>query len=281
MQRIAIVSDSHGNATALAAVIADARQMGADTFLSVGDLTMRGPSPQACIDLLRQVNTQTWVLGNHEQTYADLNTTDKVPLKKPKSIMSVVQSAYDKNDMDAATYRFLATLPLKQTLTLENVTMDVFHAAPDQTHGVHVQATDKQRYFNALLEDSNSDLAIYGHIHQQLLRWTTDGRPIINAGTVGLPNARHILLQDQRAEYAVLTLDNGKLCGLDFRHVAYNIDHELEIARHKNLPYYELYKEALTTGQYAYTQEKVAAQNQKHHYKHLAKQFLKQKTFLF
>lgn len=43
MTKVAVLSDVHGNVTALAATIADAKAQGADEFWFLGDLFMPGP----------------------------------------------------------------------------------------------------------------------------------------------------------------------------------------------------------------------------------------------
>lgn len=63
--KIAIISDIHGNWSALQAVVADLQQWQPDQIIVNGDSISRGPSSLACWEFVRQ---QRWVhtLGNHE-----------------------------------------------------------------------------------------------------------------------------------------------------------------------------------------------------------------------
>ena len=53
--RIAVVSDIHGNLTALEAVIADLREAGAEFVVQGGDLVGGGPRPVEVIDRIREL----------------------------------------------------------------------------------------------------------------------------------------------------------------------------------------------------------------------------------
>ena len=53
--RLAIVSDIHGNLTALEAVIADLETAGADVVLHGGDLVASGARPAEVVDVIRDV----------------------------------------------------------------------------------------------------------------------------------------------------------------------------------------------------------------------------------
>ena len=60
----AIVSDIHGNLEALTAVLADARQEGAERIICLGDLIGYGPNPRECIDIAEKFDI--CILGNHD-----------------------------------------------------------------------------------------------------------------------------------------------------------------------------------------------------------------------
>jgi len=64
-QRIAVLSDVHGNLEALRSVLADVDAQGAAEILNLGDMVGYGPEPEACVELLRSRGVPS-VLGNHE-----------------------------------------------------------------------------------------------------------------------------------------------------------------------------------------------------------------------
>jgi predicted phosphodiesterase len=64
-QRIAVLSDVHGNLEALLSVLADVDEQGVSAILNLGDMVGYGPEPEACVQLLRSRGIPS-VLGNHE-----------------------------------------------------------------------------------------------------------------------------------------------------------------------------------------------------------------------
>jgi predicted phosphodiesterase len=64
-QRIAVLSDVHGNLEALQSVLADVDAQGVAQVLNLGDMVGYGPEPEACVTLLRGRGVPS-VLGNHE-----------------------------------------------------------------------------------------------------------------------------------------------------------------------------------------------------------------------
>ena len=64
--RIAIVSDIHGNRTALEAVVADLGQTSPDLILHGGDLPQGGASPAEIVDRIRELGWQG-VAGNTDE----------------------------------------------------------------------------------------------------------------------------------------------------------------------------------------------------------------------
>ena len=61
----AIISDIHGNLTALQAVLKDMVANGAEHVLCLGDVVGYGPQPGECLDLL--VHADFLIMGNHEE----------------------------------------------------------------------------------------------------------------------------------------------------------------------------------------------------------------------
>ena len=69
MNTIALISDIHGNAVALDAVLADIAAQGADHIVCLGDAVACGPEPEAVIERLREVGCAC-VVGNTDECYS-------------------------------------------------------------------------------------------------------------------------------------------------------------------------------------------------------------------
>lgn len=62
--KIAILSDIHGNATALEAVIADAKNQGVSKYWLLGDIFLPGPGANDLVALLKDLPITASVRGN-------------------------------------------------------------------------------------------------------------------------------------------------------------------------------------------------------------------------
>ena len=80
---VAVIADVHGNAWALDAVLADARERGADTFLDLGD-TLDGPlDPVGTADRLLALGALT-VRGNHDRMMVERRPATAHALLRPE-----------------------------------------------------------------------------------------------------------------------------------------------------------------------------------------------------
>jgi predicted phosphodiesterase len=64
--RVAVLSDIHGNAPALRAVLVDAEAQGVNELWFLGDVLGYGPLPVTCIKLLDERSPSIWLMGNHD-----------------------------------------------------------------------------------------------------------------------------------------------------------------------------------------------------------------------
>ena len=72
--KIAILSDVHGNATALEAVIADAKNQGASEYWLLGDIFLPGPGANDLVALLKDLPNKESINDNrkdHDQEVLD------------------------------------------------------------------------------------------------------------------------------------------------------------------------------------------------------------------
>lgn len=62
MTKIAVISDIHGNTTALEAVIEDAKQAMVDEYWLLGDILMPGTGRKNILDLLATLNKRILIV---------------------------------------------------------------------------------------------------------------------------------------------------------------------------------------------------------------------------
>jgi putative phosphoesterase len=228
---VAVISDVHGNAWALDAVLADARARGADTFLDCGD-TLDGPlDPAGTADRLMELGALT-VRGNHDRLMVEGEGAPIGPEHRA----------------------WLATFPV----VAKHEDLALFHGSPRDDYECLVDdcAPDGTRTRDveeiaAMLDGIDAPLILCGHTHVPRLIQLPDGRWVCNPGSVGLQAYREhgdpqwaIGSGSPHARYALLRRENGRW-RVEPRSVTYDWDAAAAAARSAGR---EDWAEALVTG---------------------------------
>ena len=247
-RRIALLSDAHGNATALEAVLADAESQAVTDYWFLGDLLMPGTGRRNILDRLEQLPISLQVRGNWEDSLWHA-LHQKLDLTRPSHLYLTKLCHFVLEEIHPEEIDRMRDLPLQVLTEVAGLKIAVSHHLPDKNWGRELIHIGNQSDFDRLFEGNKAVIAIYGHIHQQFLRYGTGGQLIINPGSIGQPFFLDATLrQDLRAQYAILEVDETGLKDVDMRRVAYDVEQELARARELQLPYYEIYEESLVNG---------------------------------
>ena len=247
-RRIALLSDVHGNSTALEAVLADAESQAVTDYWFLGDLLMPGTGRRNILDRLEQLPISLQVRGNWEDSLWHA-LHQKLDLTRPSHLYLTKLCHFVLEEIHPEEIDRMRDLPLQVLTEVAGLKIAVSHHLPDKNWGRELIHIGNQSDFDRLFEGNEAVIAIYGHIHQQFLRYGTGGQLIINPGSIGQPFFLDATLrQDLRAQYAILEIDETGLKDVDMRRVAYDVEHELARARELQLPYYEIYEESLVNG---------------------------------
>ncbi len=230
--RIAIISDIHGNLTALDAVLADLRQQKPDVVLHGGDLPYGGSHPAEVVDCIVH---EGWkgVLGNTDEMLWDTTARPALeaaaPRLKPlfRALFDVCGPATQKM-IGPSRMAWLRALPTD--LRFEDLRQDnlvLMHAGPGNLWRAPMDTAD-----DAELEKTytqlNARTVVYGHIHRPFMR-KVGGMTVCNSGSVGAPYDG-----DPRASY--LLIDDGQPA---IRRVEYDIEKEVGRLLASDYPYKE------------------------------------------
>ena len=198
---LALIFDVHGNLPALEAVLADAREQGADGYLIGGDVALFGPWPEATVARLRELPRATWIRGNGERWTAD-------PQSAPEPVRGATAAAREALGDDLVAE--LAALPESAGIG-------------DGTRAWHGSPVSDVRSFTPEPGDDEAELLhgvterrlIFGHTHLPFRRTSAApaGVELVNPGSVGMP-----FDGDHRAAYALLAAD----ATITHRRVAYD-----------------------------------------------------------
>ena len=253
MHKIAVLSDIHGNVTALKAVLEDARQEQVTDYWILGDLIMPGPGSSDLMQQLRDLPNVIFVKGNWDDFFLNARVED---ISNPTYLYGARLAAYQHAHLNADDLEFIKNLPLIVTKEVAGLKFLICHHLPHKNHGGDLWASESQENFDSLFDGHKSDVAVYGHMHHQLMRYSSAGQLIINPGAVYLPAFKwEAHRSNLRPQYTIIEIDQHGIGNINFKKVNYDIKKELALAKERELPYFDLYKEGLETGR-SYTHHK-------------------------
>ena len=239
--RIAILSDIHGDTRALEAVIADARALGATEYWLLGDILLPGPGREDLFDLLDAIPITAAVRGNWDDCVLEA-LDGEYGLEDPQEIQLLRLTQYLMEGLDPKRIDWLRSLPLVKKKEVNGIRFSLTHNLPEKNYGGDLRPANRTENFDQLLDDQ-TDMAIYGHVHKKLLRYGSQGQQILNPGTIGMPYFDWEPIQNHRAQYALIDVEEDGVTNLQFRKVAYDYEGELQDAKDKGLPFIEMYEE--------------------------------------
>lgn len=265
--KIAVISDIHGNLTALEAVVADILAKKVDEIWVLGDLVMPGPGAKEVLELLFGLRPTVFIRGNWDDLLLK-GIAGKIALAKPSHVYFSKLALFSGQQLTQETLDFLANCPIQKTLKRGPLTLSLTHNLPNLNYGQKLYPTGSQIDLDEVLQNISADVAIYAHVHHQLMRYTTNEQIVLNPGSVGEPFCNWQKFQaDLRAQYLLLEIDEVGLTNIDFCKVDYDREKEQKRALRSDLPYLDLYLELLKTGKvHTHDQELLRGYNEKYGY---------------
>ena len=186
MTKIAVLSDIHGNTTALEAVLNDAKKAKVDEYWLLGDILMPGTGRRRILNLLAALPITVKVLGNWENSlWRGLHRN--LDLTKASHRYLLRQCQYILEEISPEEIEDLHNQPMQVHRQFGDLMVGITHHLPDKNWGRELIHTGKQEDFDRLVKEPHASIAVYGHIHQQLLRYGSDGQLILNPGSIGQP----------------------------------------------------------------------------------------------
>jgi putative phosphoesterase len=222
--RVAILSDIHGNLTALDAVVADIKRQAPDRVVHGGDLVLMGAEPAQVVDRIRELGWRG-VLGNTDEL---LWRGDEQPRQEALAPKLREQLRLMFQDYGPATRELLGEerIAWLRALPLEARVDDlaVVHAAPGDLWRAPMPTVEDGELALAY-RPLEAATAVYGHIHRPFVR-PLDEMTVANSGSVGIPWDG-----DPRASYLLIDEGVPRLI-----RVAYDLEHETAIMRTSGYP---------------------------------------------
>lgn len=243
VDRVAVVSDVHGNLTAFQAVLSDIERRGIETVLNLGHTVGKGPRGSACVAVARE-RCAISVLGNWDEWLSS------EPLRLAESDGDAIRTAvrWWQSELTLQDRTWLRGLPFSASVELGGSLIRLLHAS---VRGVWTRVWEEHTDEEAASFFGSSELidpgpapavVCYGDLHSSYVARTPHGL-LVNVGSVGN------LLDEPRASYVVL--ESGT-AGVEahFERVAYDIKAELAIAEGLHMPQLEPWIRELRDARY-------------------------------
>jgi len=226
--RIALVSDLHGNYTAVKALEEDLKKRTPDEIWCLGDLVGKGPSSDLSFDWALK-NCQVILGGNWDYGIGR---------------REFPRDGFYHQQLGKERLAVLSALPLEKHLMMSGRHIRLIHGRPVMNKLLYIQ--DSREAFDALLEP-DYNMLIYADCHRQGMR--TLGGQIVNIGSVG--NALGVPM----VQYALLEgVPGDQPAPLELRFITVPYNNRaaaLEAEGQPDLPHADAYISEVLTGVYA------------------------------
>ena len=206
--KVLIMSDIHGNRTALEAVLTSAGKV--DAVWCLGDIVGYGPDPNDCVAIIRDLPNLICLRGNHDSAVVGLTQKDKFNY----SAQNVLE--WTDEQLNPVHRQFL--LGLSPQAKVDEVTL--VHGSPRDPVWEYIMdvytATSNFNYFD-------TSFCFVGHSHLPVLYYMKNGKDlatvtfvspgekarlpkncIVNPGSVGQPRDH-----DPRASYTIFDTEEN------------------------------------------------------------------------
>jgi putative phosphoesterase len=176
VERIAVISDVHGNAPALRSVLAEIEKTDVELVVSLGDVTW-GAQPEETRKLLEALDRPAiFVNGNGERALRELRAGRD----------GNERECWLRDQHSEATYAFLETFVDSAVVTVAGLGAVRFcHGSPRSDIELITPETPVER-MRALTGGVSEKVLFSGHTHLQFDRRVADIRSV-NPGSVGMP----------------------------------------------------------------------------------------------
>ncbi|SEB42517.1 metallophosphoesterase family protein [Paenibacillus sp. GP183] len=242
MERIAVISDIHGNMPALDAVEDDIRQRGIKRIMCLGDMVGKGPHSDMVVDRIRDL-CEVVVQGNWDDFIG----------KKEDPVL-----IWHHERLGAERIHYLSELPFSYDCIMSGRLIRLFHASAKSVyHRVQPWSPSEERLAMfepvGLRENEGSqevrkpDVVGYGDVHNAFVQHLR-GMLLFNPGSVGNP------LDMPQASYAIIEgvwgSENPGAFSVQLVRVPYDIELAIRQAEEAHMPELAPYQQELRTAKY-------------------------------
>ena len=183
MDQIAVISDIHGNLTALETVLSDIEKRGISRIFCLGDIVAKGTHSEECVQLIRE-KCEVTVQGNCDDVFSS-----RIDLAG-QSELSIRRIKWNQEKLSEESKAYLRSLPFAYEFYLSGRLVRIFHSSPEKNDAYIGGFHPIEKLYGMFLpgertpSDQIADIVIYGHIHLPYMQKLYN-RVLLNAGSAG------------------------------------------------------------------------------------------------
>jgi len=236
--KIAFISDIHGNAVALEAVLKDLKKKNIEKICVLGDICYRGPEPKRSLELIKYLQADV-IKGNADEWIVRGVRQGEVP--DGALVMMNKEREWICSNLESTDIDYLSQLPTELCLNEHGIEIFAFHATPNSLFEVIPQNVEDSLLHEKVLSKKDATIYLYAHIHKPYIRYI-NGRVIMNIGSVGLP-----FDGVTKASYGVITINENEF-STSIERVGYDIEKVLKQYREVGYPNADMMIQVLKNG---------------------------------
>jgi predicted phosphodiesterase len=217
MTRIAALSDIHGNASALEAVLSDIAREKPDALMIAGDLVLNGPEPALVVDVLRSLGDDALIVGgNTDIAVTDFDFAAAFPWMTdgvPDAIVDAAEWAHEA--LGAERVDWLRRLPAERRWrTADDTLVLACHASPGSQTAGFDQGLDPSVTIERVAR-TDARVIVCGHTHVPEVR-DLGWKVIVNDGSAG-----YVFDGDPTASWALIDIADDEVSA-DIRRTSFD-----------------------------------------------------------
>lgn len=235
--RIALISDIHGNAVALDAILDALKEQQVDAIICLGDVAASGPQPCQVIERLRAIGCPV-VMGNTDDWLLQPQLKDKA-----NDFSRLLQDVelWGSQQLSSADREYLSTFQPTIEFPLGNgKTLLCYHGSP-RSYREGIVATTPDDELDQIFAGRQAAIMAGGHTHMQMFRRYKDAL-LLNPGSVGLAIDRVSPFEEIRnaawAEYAILDSKDGSL-NIEMYRIPFDLQAVIQAVLSSGMPHAE------------------------------------------
>jgi len=217
VNRVAVITDIHGNLPALKASLDAIEQIGVDATYCGGDLVGYGPHPNEVCALIADREIPT-IYGNYDYAIGrDLEDCGCAYVTQHDRELGQLSVAWTLAHTDQRAKDFMRELPFDLRFAVGEVPVHLVHGSPRKVNE-YLFEDKPARLYERLARAEEARVLVFGHTHKPWIH-CYGGVLFVNCGSVGKPKDG-----DPRAAFAVLELDSAGEVQVSIERVPYDAE---------------------------------------------------------